>query len=278
MKTKIFFIFSVIFSLVYLSTFAQSDNIIKETTLKTSDNSELTLNTFSGDIKVNSWSSKEISFKLTGSNDAVENVEVVINPKSDGNYEIKVKNKKNSAKNYKLKFEIKVPENFNLKMNTAGGDMNVIDIKGNITLNTSGGDLALKNISGNTTLNTSGGDIDVEGFNGDLSVSTSGGDISLTGANGKIEAVTSGGNVKVDYLGENKGIEITTSGGNILLTLPSDIKADFSFFTSGGEVEIHIPNTEYSKNKKTSKKGKINGGGNMIECTTSGGNIILENK
>lgn len=71
MKTRLFLVLAVLFSFIYLSSFAQSDNIIKETTLKTSVNSELTLNTFSGEISVNSWGNNEISFKLTGSNDAV---------------------------------------------------------------------------------------------------------------------------------------------------------------------------------------------------------------
>ena len=136
MKTGIFLILAVSFSFIYLSSFAQSDNIIKETTLNTSVNSELTLSTFSGEINVNSWSNNEISFKLTGSNEAVENVEVEINPKSDGNYEVKVKNKKNNSKNYNLRFELKVQKSFNLKMNTAGGDMKVNDINGSIKLNT----------------------------------------------------------------------------------------------------------------------------------------------
>lgn len=278
MKTGFFTVFAVLFSFICLSSFAQSDNVIKETTLNTSANSELTLNTFSGDISVNSWSNNEISFKLTGSNEAVENVEVEINPISGGNYEVKVKNKKNNSKNYNLKFELKVPKSYNLKMNTAGGDMKVNDINGSIILNTSGGDLVLKNNSGRIKLATSGGDINVDGFEGDLNVSTSGGDITLKGTNGEINAVTSGGDIKIDYKGENNGIGLTTSGGDILLSIPSDVKADFSLSTSGGELKVNLPNTVYTKDKKTSKKGTINGGGKMIECTTSGGDIILENK
>ena len=83
----------------------------------------------------------------------------------EGNEEsVKVIGKKKSStsswfSNVDVEVEIKVPSNFNLDINTAGGDVKCGGITGKAELNTSGGDVWADKFSGNLNASTSGGDI-----------------------------------------------------------------------------------------------------------------------
>jgi len=169
------------------------------------------------------------------------------------------------------KFELKLPMNINLNLKTAGGDIDVTDIRGESVLKTSGGDLDLENLMGRIEAHTSGGDIDVSRVEGLIRIHTSGGDIEIVNSNGKFNASTSGGDLEFRHLTGN--IDAQTSGGSITLdniegetvecrTSGGDINAEnisanLTGSTSGGEIDLE------------SIKGHV-------DVSTSGGDIDTE--
>ena len=192
--------------------------------------------------------------------------------------------------NIEVEFEVEVPQNFDLQLNTAGGDITILNVKGTIGGETSGGDLDLSNLDGLVRLGTSGGNVAVKDSKGDFTISTSGGNMrveSIVGAmdfessggnievrdsDGKLRASTSGGDVHA-ALKDNKGIDLETSGGNLVVQLPKSISAEISAETTGGDVNCDF---QFSgKLREGSLRGKINGGGNFIKLETSGGDIII---
>jgi DUF4097 and DUF4098 domain-containing protein YvlB len=175
-------------------------------------------------------------------------------------------------------------------MNTAGGDITILNVKGTVGGETSGGDLDLSKLDGRVRLGTSGGNVAVRDSKGDFTISTSGGNMrveSIEGAmdfessggnievrdsDGKLRASTSGGDVHA-ALKDNKGIDLQTSGGNLVVQLPKTISAEISAETTGGDVNCDF---QFSgKLREGSLRGKINGGGNIIRLETSGGDIII---
>jgi DUF4097 and DUF4098 domain-containing protein YvlB len=187
-------------------------------------------------------------------------------------------------------YEIHLPSNFNLRIETSGGDLSVENVGGNIVGETSGGDLTAANLSatikmttsggsikmrqltGEMTMETSGGDIIGEDLAGTVKAQTSGGSIRLTRAGGQVNAETSGGDIYAD-LTENKGVDLSTSGGSIVVTLPKKISADLTAETSGGSISCDL---EFSgRTEDDSWRGKIHGGGDRIRLETSGGDISL---
>ncbi|MBI5476935.1 MAG: hypothetical protein HY964_09405 [Ignavibacteriales bacterium] len=187
-------------------------------------------------------------------------------------------------------FDIKVPKNYNLNLNTAGGNIEIenvtgiidgetsggnielVDLDGETKMSTSGGNVKLRNSKGSFNIETSGGNMYADNIIGSISFETSGGNIDVTNTDGKIRASTSGGNVDV-ALSDNKGIDLSTSGGNIKVKVPKTISADVDAEASGGDVSCDL---EFSgKIKDGRMKAKINGGGNQIKLETSGGDIII---
>ncbi len=170
--------------------------------------------------------------------------------------------------------EVTVPQRYEINIHTAGGDVELTGSTGSATLHTSGGDIVARNVNGKVEAHTSGGGILADTIHGEVDAGTSGGDVRLLRVDGKIRARTSGGDVQCGLLGINRGISASTSGGSIQLTLPRATTANFEATTSGGEFDSEIPvATRVRQNGHV--KGSINGGGQPIDVSTSGGDISL---
>lgn len=210
------------------------------------------------------------------------------------------------SRQYSSDFELCVPHQTNLKINTSGGDIEVakiggvvmvvtsggdidlLGIKGEIEAHTSGGDLTLAKIAGKAQIATSGGDIDIREFIGELNGSTSGGDISIRDSQidgqvntsggdidivalkGKIfKATTSGGDIGVDKA--DCDLYVKTSGGDLLIgTVANNLEA----YTSGGDIDIKAVerNLKASTSGGNIRVGVVKG---YAELHTSGGDVEI---
>lgn len=274
----------------------ESSRLIAEKSFKVQSGENLLLKTDLGDVVINSWNKDEILIKIYGNQNAEEKMKFDFN--QSGNTVEITANKRNNIfnwfRNYKLKYEINVPNKYNLDVRTAGGDVKIfenygninlktsggdIDVtqsKGELTAETSGGDIKIDNFIGHSDLSTSGGDISVASQNGNVFASTSGGDIHIIAIDGEIKAQTSGGDISLKYQGANLGVELITSGGDIELSLPSNFSADVKLETLGGEIENNFPNLNITTAKRSLIIGKYNDGGNLLICKTSGGDITVK--
>lgn len=153
-----------------------------------------------------------------------------------------------------LVFTIGVPREFNIDVETAGGDVTIYtEILGDVAVETAGGDIIFQEkIIGLLNAETSGGDIEVKDVEGELNVSTSGGDIELANVIGNVEAETSGGDIEIQSVQGN--LEAGTSGGDIEV---KQVSGDASVKTAGGDLEIGVI-------------------GGDLEAATAGGDITVE--
>jgi DUF4097 and DUF4098 domain-containing protein YvlB len=269
---------------------------IQEKTFQIQPGKNLKVEASTGDVQITTWDKSEVYIKILGNDNAREKVAFSFNNNDD---EVTVIAKREGSffswfSGIKIKFEIKVPAEFNTNINTSGGDIMLGDIRGNNLLKTSGGDVWAKHTdgilkistsggeinldsnSGEMNVSTSGGDIKARDFAGDISASTSGGDIFLKGSDAKIYAETSGGDVVLEYTGENKGIELETSGGDIQIKLPSNFNASANMHTSGGEIECDLTANNAKRISSTSFEADLNSGGEELTVKTSGGDIMVK--
>jgi hypothetical protein len=195
-----------------------------------------------------------------------------------------------------VSFVIRVPREFNVDVGTSGGSVRLEsltgtvtgktsggsvraeDINGPLVCETSGGSIKVERIAGKTTLETSGGRVTANAVAGDIDAETSGGGLSLTGIEGEVRAETSGGSITIELVGENRGVYASTSGGSIDISLPPDVRATLDASTSGGSVSCDLPVTTQGRMDPTSLHGTLNGGGNPIHASTSGGSVRIRAK
>jgi len=289
-------------SILGLLLFAQSllakENKLYEKSFPVKTSEKLTVETPTGDVRIESWDQNEVSILVYGNSNAEEKLDFSFEKISSG---VKVKAEKNSewsswGNSIKLTYKIKVPSNFDADIRTSGGDIKLSNTQGELMLKTSGGDITVRNSGGdlvaktsggdvkidsfvgNSELQTSGGDVSVKSISGSVDASTSGGDISLNVNSGETVAHTSGGDIEVNYSGENKGINLSTSGGSISVKLPDNFNADATLKTSGGSAKCNYSPVNVEKITRSKFVGKLNNGGPELYCSTSGGNVTVSNK
>ena len=276
----------------------QNLQVLQEKTFQINQGKTLKVDASSGNIEISSWDKNEVYVKISGNNRAKEKVEFTF--QNDENRVDVIAKSKSSffgfSSGIRMRFEIKVPRNFNPETHTSGGNIKLDGLTGNPILKTSGGNIFVKNTTGNIRTNTSGGEIRVENvscsvnlstsggnitannFNGNFDAHTSGGNIKLTGNDSKIYAERSGGNIKLNYTGENKGIELSTSGGDIEINLPADFNAAAKLSSSGGRISCDFKGNNAVKISSSKFEADINKGGNPLYAKTSGGNIEVSKR
>ena len=276
----------------------QNLQVLQEKTFQINQGKTLKVDASSGNIEISTWDKNEVYVKISGNNRAKEKVEFTFQ-NDENRVDVTAKSKSSFfgfSSGIRMRFEIKVPRNFNPETHTSGGNIKldgltgnpilktsgvnifVKNTTGNIRTNTSGGEIRVENVSGSVNLSTSGGNITANNFNGNFDAHTSGGNIKLTGNDSKIYAETSGGNIKLNYTGENKGIELSTSGGDIEIYLPADFNASAKLSSSGGRISCDFRGNNAVKISSSKFEADINKGGNPLYAKTSGGNIEVSKR
>ena len=297
-----------------------------ERSFKVRSDGTLHLDSDKGSVEVQTHSSEEVEVVVflkanTSSKDRAqewfENFELDFDHRN-GDVEIRGEWRQGWARKrnrLRVHFNCRVPQNYNLDIDTAGGGIRVDDLVGEVRLETSGGSISMGEIDGpveaetsggsisldrctgrasvhtsggNITLGkiggpvdarTSGGSISVDGVGGDLGAYTSGGSLRLRDINGNVRAKTSGGSIRAELLKQiNSPVNLRTSGGGIILEIPPNFKADLDASTSGGRVVTDVPITIKGTVNKSSLRGELNGGGPLITLRTSGGNIEIRER
>jgi DUF4097 and DUF4098 domain-containing protein YvlB len=258
-----------------------------------------TLNTDFGDVAIVGTTASEVSIvaHMKGRASDLEDFEISVY-QNDAGVEVKGQGKHSGWRfwdsfNIDVRFSVNLPNEYSVRLNTAGGDIKISDIegkiqgetsggdlyvndiKGEIRLNTSGGDIRAERVAGGLRMQTSGGDIIIASSTGEVEVNTSGGDIRVSSVEGKVRAETSGGDVMVKVTDGNRGVHAETSGGDIDIIVGKDIAANIDASTSGGSVICDLPVTMSGKIDESRVQGTVNGGGNLIYAHTSGGDVTL---
>lgn len=275
MLRKMFFLF-LIYTLPF--QYILADGIIKEQTLTTSEGKTLNVKSDLGNVAISTWNKSEAYVKISGNDNAKENLTFNIEEKSGDIYIVVEKQTGvKYLKEVNLKIEVSIPSKFNSNIKTAGGDINLTEITGDIDMKTAGGNIEIKNVKGDVNLKTAGGDIKIESSAGNINAKTAGGNIDITGTEGAINAKTAGGDISVKYKGENKGINLATAGGDVYLNIPENFSAIVDLSTTSGEIKSDFSlNSDVRRYENHKMKGTIGSGGELIKCRTTGGNISLE--
>jgi TonB family protein len=145
---------------------------------------------------------------------------------------------------FSVHFEIAVPANYNLDINTEVGDIETMDIGGTATLVTQGGNIRTMRIGRNGLQNasygkpiaklvTEGGHIQMGDVLGDVSAFTAGGHIIAGHISGEANLHTGGGHIRAAGIGGRA--DLVTEGGNISVGKAAKY---VSVKTGGGQIDF----------------------------------------
>ncbi len=232
----------------------QAEPLIDKQSLKVTRGGTLYLKSDMGSIEVESHNRDSVDVRVETKGDDADNFAVDISRDGDDVRVVGKRKKHFGLSRSSARFVVKVPQQYNVDLNTAGGSISVADLQGTVNAY------------------TSGGSIDLGKIQGEVKVHTSGGSIAVDEVSGNIDAHTSGGSIKARLSEQpTDDCRLRTSGGSVTAYLAPSIAVDLDAKTSGGSVrsDIEVDGSV----KKNRIRGKINGGGPKLELRTSGGSV-----
>ncbi|MBI4553355.1 MAG: DUF4097 family beta strand repeat protein [Candidatus Latescibacteria bacterium] len=127
-------------------------------------------------------------------------------------------------------------------------------------------------------LDTVNGGVEVEEITGTVQANTTNGGVEVRRVRGAVQARTTNGGIEAELLSYNgrDDLTFTTTNGSIRVTFPKDIKAHLEARTTNGHIETDFPITVQGRFSQKSIEGDLNGGGGpLIRLKTTNGSIFL---
>ena len=199
----------------------------------------------------------------------------------------------NNDGNIDIEIVAYIPENFDLRLKSTHGDIELQDIIGDVYLDTTHGDIDAEDIRGNAlTLKSTHGDIEASTLEADdislktthadidvdvvssnsFKASTTHSDIEIGSLSGTSSLSTSHGDIDVEMIDSN-GAEFQTSHGDIMVIAPRGMKADLDI--EGASVRLD-KDFEFSGSIEDDEiRGDVNGGGVRFKARTTHGSVTV---
>ena len=129
------------------------------------------------------------------------------------------------------------------------------------------------------TLNTNNGGISIDDFRGSATFHAKNGGLTLTNVGGALKGDTTNGGVTVDVTGDHwdgPGLDVETRNGGIRLNLPKGFSAELEAGTTHGSVNIDVPISVQGRIGRHIETTLGSGGPKLRAITTNGGVTIRE--
>lgn len=176
-----------------------------------------------------------------------------------------------------IDFSIKVPNEFDIEIETSAGPVVVEDIKGEVSGSTAGGRLEFYGIDGDVDFRTMGGSIEAKKINGHLNLKTMGGSITVTDSKADGKVSTMGGSIVIEDV--DGDLDGSTMGGsvryrNVTGRSSTSVQDPLEISTMGGSIEVdEAPGGAILETKGGSIE--VNRVANFVEAETMGGSITI---
>jgi hypothetical protein len=214
--------------------------------------------------------------------------------------------------NVSISYDLVVPTETRLRSQTGSGSQSVVGIRGPVKADTGSGSVKIENIGDDVRAETGSGDMLLDSVKGATHASTGSGSIRASGVGSSFVASTGSGNIRLEQTGPGDGkvetgsgsielqnvrgaLRVRTGSGNItaqgepagewslhtgsgrvLVRLPSGAAFDLHAHTSSGHVSTDHPITVQGTIARGELRGKVRGGGPLLELETGSGNIQIE--
>jgi hypothetical protein len=180
----------------------------------------------------------------------------------------------------KVELQVRVPNQWGFHLNMHRGVRVEIQVPPQSTLDLHSGDghISVNGVAGQARLDTGDGHIDVQDFNGSIHGHTGDGHMSVDGVFTDLDLRTGDGHIDLTVRPGSKmanGWLIHTSDGRVEAKLPQDLAAEIYANTGDGKIQLDLPVTVNGSIESTRIRGKLNGGGPLLEITTGDGGIHI---
>lgn len=202
---------------------------------------------------------------------------VIADGYSIGNTGVRVTERQDADK---VDLQIHIPNQWGFHFNMHQGVRVEVQVPPEATLDLHSGDghILVNGISGQARLDTGDGHITVQNFNGSLHGHTGDGHMTIDGVFTDLDLRTGDGHIDITVRPGSKlngGWLIHTSDGRVDAHLPQDLAAELYVHTGDGHIQLDMPVTVSGGIERSRVRGKVNGGGPLLEISTGDGSIRI---
>ena len=180
----------------------------------------------------------------------------------------------------RVDLQVHVPSQWGFHFNMHQGVRVEVQVppQASVDLHSGDGHILLNGISGQARLETGDGHITVQNFTGSLHGHTADGHMSIDGVFTDLDLRTGDGHIDLSVRPGSKlngSWLIHTSDGRVEARLPNDLAAELYAHTGDGHIQLDLPVTVSGSIERSRVRGKLNGGGPLLEITTGDGSIRI---
>jgi len=215
-------------------------------------------------IEVSRGSSNSITARVTTVDYPIGSSGVRISEHQDGDkvdISVHVPNQSGIHLNWhdrRVRVEIQVPAETALDLHSGDGHITVRGTSGGARIDSGDGAIEARDLSGSIRARTSDGHITVDGTFNEVYLNSGDGHIDLTARQGSAL---------------DRGWLIHTGDGRVDVRLPENIAAELYAHTGDGRITMDFPVTVNGSIERSRIRGKLNGGGQLLEISTGDGSI-----
>jgi hypothetical protein len=235
----------------------------------------LTVETFDGSVKVQSWDRPEVLVaieKRGPDREAAAAIDVTATQDGD-RIEIRAHEPRASrefvgignVQSASVSFVVSVPRTLTLSAQTGDGSISLDDVGGTINLRSGDGSIRATGVAGDVTAQTEDGSVHVEGTLAALRAETGDGSVVVEARDGST--------MKSDW-------DISTRDGSIVFRVPGTFDADIDATSRDGSVRGELTGLEHDETEdgRESLKGRLGSGGHRVTLRSGDGSIRVANR
>lgn len=258
--------------------------------------------TFNGSVEVVGWEQNSVEVNATkyaSTKWALDSIKIDVDA-SPGSVRVRAQRSPDLHRNSGARFTIRIPRHSTLdQISSSNGHIRIEDVEGSARLRTSNGAIRLIRLKGEMDARTSNGSIEADYLDGTARLHTSNGAIRAEISHGGLEAITSNGSITarlndptvtwpvhvessnghIDLRIEAKqvpDVRASTSNSSIVLRLPEGANVDVEAHTSHSSVSSEFDGVRVdNEHGRGEMRGRIGGGGRLIELSSSNGSIKI---
>lgn len=246
---------------------------------------ELDVRTGSGDIRVRKGPSGKVTIhgKIQAHNDGesaerkVKYFEDYPPIEQDGNHiRIGRVEDREMTRNVSIDYEIEAPAETSLTTATGSGDVTVEGLHGTARLESGSGDMNVDSLQGDLRVRTGSGDGKIRNVSGGrIEITTGSGDFEVQDIEGGLELRTGSGDIRANGKPTDQW-RVETGSGEVHVHLPANLGFDLDAHTSSGEISTgNLQVTVSGTVGHGNLRGKVNGGGVLVEIRAGSGDIEI---
>lgn len=163
-----------------------------------------------------------------------------------------------------------------VRANTGSGNLVLNTVSSSVYAHTGSGYIRATKLSGRLVAETGSGDVELEQSDlTDVAVNTGSGKVVARSVRGPVSIQTGSGDISVD--GTDPGEwKLQAGSGTIRVRLPADAAFEFFAHTGSGSIRTQHPLTMTGSINKHELRGKVRGGGPLLQARTGSGDIYVE--